>query len=286
MVVGTPAYMSPEQCRGEVIDARSDIYACGILLYQLVAGRLPFAGDNAMDLAVKHVRAEPPPIHTVLPTVNRDLERVILTSLGKWPAQRQESAKELKAQLEAVLPQLDDDGVVGRADATLPPSSGLGRRALQEHLDADSVSTLRTSPSATSDPDIAPTLTSEKAMLLSEREPIVRDRNHERDRERGRGLSPAALDATVPAGPLHFDDLAAHPARPLAPALPAQLPASISIPEPDHTLASVVAAPPAQWPPAAIAAPRPAGGTNGWLLIPLALVVGIVVGVLAYFLSK
>src|SRR5580693_165390 len=49
-VVGTPAYMSPEQCRGEPIDTRSDVYTAGILLYQLVAGRLPFSGDNAMDL--------------------------------------------------------------------------------------------------------------------------------------------------------------------------------------------------------------------------------------------
>src|SRR5262249_5265763 len=58
-VVGTPAYMSPEQCRGEPVDTRSDVYACGILLYQLVTGKLPFSSDNAMDLAVMHVRTPP-----------------------------------------------------------------------------------------------------------------------------------------------------------------------------------------------------------------------------------
>ena len=263
MVVGTPAYMSPEQCRGEVIDARSDIYACGILLYQLVAGRLPFAGDNAMDLAVKHVRSEPPPIHTVIPTVNRELERVILTSLGKWPAQRQASAHELKDQLEAILPELTDE-VLGRVEAAAPPSSGMARRAVQELLDGDSVSTLRTSPSATSDPDIAPTLTSEKALLPSEREPILR----------ARAPAPAPLDATVPAGPLHLDELV--PAPPKRP-----------IPEPDHTLASLVDARAAGWQPAPIAAqPRAPDGSSGWLLIPFALIVGIAVGVLAYFLSR
>jgi serine/threonine-protein kinase len=265
MVVGTPAYMSPEQCRGETIDARSDIYACGILLYQLVAGRLPFAGDNAMDLAVKHVRNEPPPIHTVIPTVNRDLERVILTSLGKWPAQRQASAIELKAQLEAVLPQLTDGAGERPEVFTAPPEPELRRRSLQEHLDGDAVSTLRTSPTAASDPDIAKTLTSEKAPL-------------------------PGLDATVAAGPLHVASPALRPieaARPTAVSAPARRP----IPEPDHTLASLVgelpnAAPPPAAPIAVAARAAAPAASSGWMLIPFALLVGIAVGVLAYFLAK
>ena len=256
MVVGTPAYMSPEQCRGEPIDPRSDIYACGILLYQLVAGRLPFAGDNAMDLAVKHVRSEPPPIHTVIPTVNRELERVILTALGKWPAQRQASALVLKGQLEAVLPELTDEMYTGgRVEATATPVSDASRRAAHELIDADSASTLRNSPNASSDPDIAKTLTSEKALLP-------------------RHDAPHPLDATVPAGPLHFEVLAAAPPK-------------RSIPEPDHTLASLVHARSAGWQSAPLAAKAPAAaGSSGWLLIPFALVVGIAVGVLAYFLAK
>ncbi len=66
-VVGTPAYMSPEQCRGETVDTRSDIYACGILLYHLVCGRLPFASQNPMDVAVMHVRTPPTPLEEVVP---------------------------------------------------------------------------------------------------------------------------------------------------------------------------------------------------------------------------
>jgi eukaryotic-like serine/threonine-protein kinase len=275
MVVGTPAYMSPEQCRGEIIDARSDIYACGILLYQLVAGRLPFTGDNAMDLAVKHVRSEPPPIHAVIPTVNRELERVILTALGKWPAQRQASAIVLKEQLEAILPELTD-GVGLVAEAAMPLSEpGVLRRALQEQLDGDSVTTLRTSPTAASEPDIAKTLTSEKAL--------------------------APLDATVPAGPLHLLDEPAtrpfHAPRPAAgaPAYAADLqpaaPPKRPIPEPEHTLASVMSSPselgPAPARPAPIAAPtRAPAARSGWLLIPFALVIGIAVGVLAYFFAR
>ena len=279
MVVGTPAYMSPEQCRGEIIDARSDIYACGILLYQLVAGRLPFAGDNAMDLAVKHVRSEPPPIHTVLSTVNRDLERVILTALGKWPAQRQASASVLKEQLEALLPRLTD-GIALAADAvTAPGALEIHRRAVQELLEGDAVSTLRSSPNASSDHDLAPTLTSEKALL--------------------------PLDATVPAGPLHFaDEPATRPFRAPRPAAGAPLPYAAdlapaatpkrSIPEPDHTLASLIGGPaelaPAPPRAAPLAAPTPAASgpasASGWILIPFALVVGIAVGVLAYFLAR
>jgi serine/threonine protein kinase len=280
MVVGTPAYMSPEQCRGETIDARSDVYACGILLYQLIAGRLPFAGDNAMDLAVKHVRSEPPPVHTVLPSVNRELERIILTALGKWPAQRQDSATALKAQLEAVLPQLTD-AVLSSAETSVarpPPEPELRHRSLQEVIDGDAVSTLRTSPGATSDPDIAKTLTSEKARI--------------------------PLDATVPAGPLPAEEPLTRPFRPVRPAagadpgfvadlLPIAAPKRAH-PEPDPTLASLlVGVPPALTtgpaPPLPIAAPTVVGASTGpgtWILIPFALLVGIAVGVLAYFLAR
>ncbi len=108
MVVGTPAYMSPEQCRGENVDARSDVYACGILLYQLVTGRLPFAGNNAMDYAVMHVRTQPTPPHEVVPRVHVELEALLLKALGKWPTMRQQSAGELGAELERLLPELSE----------------------------------------------------------------------------------------------------------------------------------------------------------------------------------
>jgi serine/threonine-protein kinase len=270
MVVGTPAYMSPEQCRGEIIDARSDIYACGILLYQLVAGRLPFAGDNAMDLAVKHVRSVPPPIHTLVPGVNRELERVVLTALGKWPAQRQESALVLKQQLEAILPDLTD-AVLPTAEVAIPaPDSGLRHRSVQELLDADSVSTLRTSPSATSDPDIAPTLTSEKALRpLDATLPALLDQPRARPLAAPR---PAAGAAPIPV----------IEARPAAPKLP--------VPAPDRTLASIVdvtpAPPPARAPVALVAPASPSFASSGWILIPFAMLIGVAVGALAYLLAR
>ena len=105
-VVGTPAYMSPEQCRGEPVDNRSDLYTCGILLYQLVCGRLPFSGDNAMDFAVKHVKAAPVPPQDVVPGIHPGLAAVILKALSKWPSHRQQSAAELRDALQALVPEL------------------------------------------------------------------------------------------------------------------------------------------------------------------------------------
>jgi serine/threonine-protein kinase len=106
VVVGTPAYMSPEQCRGEAIDGRSDVYACGVLLYQLVTGRTPFVGESPIDVAMAHVREEPPPPSTFAPGITAGLEAVILKALGKLPAERQQTARELSDELVALLPTL------------------------------------------------------------------------------------------------------------------------------------------------------------------------------------
>ncbi|APR77123.1 Serine/threonine protein kinase PrkC, regulator of stationary phase [Minicystis rosea] len=122
-VVGTPAYMSPEQCRGDPIDHRSDIYTCGILLYQLVTGRLPFAGDNAMDLAVKHVRTPPTPPEEVVPGVHRGLAAVILRALNKWPEERQQTAAEMRDALRALMPELSVTRLDLAGAAHPPPES-------------------------------------------------------------------------------------------------------------------------------------------------------------------
>jgi len=106
VIVGTPEYMSPEQCRGEGVDKRSDIYSCGILLYQLITGRLPFTGDSIVDIALQHIRQPAPKPSDFVPFVHAGLETIIMTALEKWPAQRQQSAVELKAALEKILPEL------------------------------------------------------------------------------------------------------------------------------------------------------------------------------------
>jgi serine/threonine-protein kinase len=152
MVVGTPAYMSPEQCRGEPIDVRSDIYACGILLYQLITGRLPFSGDHPMELALKHVRTPPPPPRAFMPAFNADLEALILRALSKWPAQRQQSAVELKAELARVYPALASRAHDPPLSTPAQPSAfasfdeaPLSVRSAQALFDPEAVASLRSS---------------------------------------------------------------------------------------------------------------------------------------------
>ncbi len=107
-VIGTPEYMSPEQARGIApVDARTDVYACGVLLYQLVTGHLPFMGESPIDVILQHVERAPAPPSTLVPRLHPGLERVILRALAKWPAQRQQSARALGDEMIALLPELD-----------------------------------------------------------------------------------------------------------------------------------------------------------------------------------
>jgi serine/threonine-protein kinase len=105
--IGTPYYMSPEQCRGRAVDGRSDIYSVGVMLYELFCGRLPFSGGAYMDVLFAHVERPPSPPSRWAP-VDPRVERVILDCLKKDPALRPQSPEEL---LERILPLLKDGAV-------------------------------------------------------------------------------------------------------------------------------------------------------------------------------
>jgi len=100
MVLGTPLYMSPEQARGTTVDARSDIYSMGVLLYQCVTGALPFTADSPIAIAMKHVTQAPIPPRAIDPAIPERLERGILKTLAKDPAQRFQTADEFAEFLE------------------------------------------------------------------------------------------------------------------------------------------------------------------------------------------
>ncbi len=94
LVSGTPSYMSPEQARGTKVDHRTDIYSLGIILYELVAGRVPFEGDTAITVIFKHINESPPPIEGVPP----ELQEVIDKALTKYPEDRYNSGHELMVE--------------------------------------------------------------------------------------------------------------------------------------------------------------------------------------------
>jgi beta-lactam-binding protein with PASTA domain/predicted Ser/Thr protein kinase len=98
-VIGTAAYLSPEQARGEHVDARSDIYSAGCLLYELVTGTPPFTGDSPVAVAYQHVREDPKPPSEFDPALSKDVDAVILKAMAKNPANRYQSADEMREDL-------------------------------------------------------------------------------------------------------------------------------------------------------------------------------------------
>jgi serine/threonine-protein kinase len=125
-VAGTPEYMSPEQCQGMVLDARSDVYACGMLMYELATGKLPFTGDDAALTARRQVTEEPPPPSAFMPDIDPLFESVILKAIAKDPAARQQSMRQLRAELRELLAPVAvsmDTATDSRASLMVPGSS-------------------------------------------------------------------------------------------------------------------------------------------------------------------
>jgi serine/threonine-protein kinase len=98
-VIGTAQYLSPEQARGEAVDARSDVYAAGCVLFELLCGHPPFVGDSPVAVAYQHVREDPPPPSASNRDVTPDLDAVVLKALAKNPANRYQSAAEMRADV-------------------------------------------------------------------------------------------------------------------------------------------------------------------------------------------
>jgi eukaryotic-like serine/threonine-protein kinase len=102
-VIGTAQYLSPEQAKGEHVDARSDIYSTGCLLYELLTGRPPFMGDSPVSVAYQHVREEPLPPSQFDPEVSPELDAIVLKALAKNPENRYQSADEMRADIDRAL---------------------------------------------------------------------------------------------------------------------------------------------------------------------------------------
>jgi eukaryotic-like serine/threonine-protein kinase len=102
-VIGTAHYLSPEQARGEHVDARSDVYSTGCLLYELLTGGPPFSGDSAVAVAYQHVREDPVPPSRIEPDVPAAIDAIVLKAMAKNPANRYQTAGEMRADIERAL---------------------------------------------------------------------------------------------------------------------------------------------------------------------------------------
>ncbi|MDX3638683.1 Stk1 family PASTA domain-containing Ser/Thr kinase [Streptomyces sp. MB09-02B] len=102
-VIGTAQYLSPEQAKGEQVDARSDLYSTGCLLYELLTVRPPFVGDSPVAVAYQHVREEPQPPSVFDPEITPEMDAIVLRALVKDPDYRYQSADEMRADIEACL---------------------------------------------------------------------------------------------------------------------------------------------------------------------------------------
>jgi len=101
-IIGTAQYLSPEQAKGTTVDHRSDIYSVGVVLYELVTGRVPFTGDTAVEIAMRHLSSVPEPPSALREDVPHELDMVILRALAKDPDDRYQTAEEMDAELDRV----------------------------------------------------------------------------------------------------------------------------------------------------------------------------------------
>jgi len=102
IVVGTPDYISPEQAKGAALDHRTDIYSTGVVFYEIFSGTLPFEGDSALGVVLKHIQEEAPPIETKNPEIDPKIARIVMKSIEKDPDKRYQSMTELSRDLSEV----------------------------------------------------------------------------------------------------------------------------------------------------------------------------------------
>jgi serine/threonine-protein kinase len=101
-IVGTPHYLAPEQIEGRDPDRRADVYACGVVLYELFTDQLPFDGGNPMDVLMHHLKTEPRPPRELAPEMPPALDALVLRCLAKDPARRPRDAGTLLDELEQI----------------------------------------------------------------------------------------------------------------------------------------------------------------------------------------
>jgi serine/threonine-protein kinase len=131
-IMGTAQYLSPEQAQGHAVTARSDLYSIGIILYELLTGRVPFEADSAVTIALKQVNEAPLPPTQVNPSVTPELESVVLRALEKEPTDRFADADEFIAALDAAASRIPSPSAIAAAEAAAAalPAAAMGAGAI------------------------------------------------------------------------------------------------------------------------------------------------------------
>jgi eukaryotic-like serine/threonine-protein kinase len=149
-IIGTPRYMSPEQCEEQPVDARSDIYSLGVVVYEMLAGEAPFEGGSSTRLLMAHVAEPPPPLREKRPDIPPEIEGVVMRALDKNPDRRPQSALEFAREFERAAgftqPEADADrtGAFSRINVPLaqPDIVPVGASQPLEAIEAEDEETL------------------------------------------------------------------------------------------------------------------------------------------------
>jgi serine/threonine protein kinase/Flp pilus assembly protein TadD len=163
LLLGTLAYMSPEQARGKRVDARTDIFSFGILLYEMVTGHSPFTGETTSDIIAAILKTDPPPVFFHAPAAPAELERIVTKSIAKSLEERYQTAKDLLIDLKRLKHQLEIEGELERSRASESlsrPAQGSGPISA-----AEMVSQAQTMPSLASGEALAGKLRRHKTGL-------------------------------------------------------------------------------------------------------------------------
>lgn len=118
LIMGTPEYMAPEQVSGKPVDERADIYALGVILFEMLTGRVPFTGDSPIAVGFQQLKDPPPSPRSLNPQIPEEVERIILKALEKEPIRRYRTVDELRKDVESALPRF-------AAAATAPQTSSV-----------------------------------------------------------------------------------------------------------------------------------------------------------------
>ncbi|HYE13344.1 MAG TPA: serine/threonine-protein kinase, partial [Pyrinomonadaceae bacterium] len=161
VMIGTPRYMSPEQCDGATLTPASDVYSLGVILYEMLTGQTPFTGATPLALALKHSSETPRPPRELVQTIPPALESLVLRALAKAPEERQRDAGELRRELYEVAERLGLEHSAGFSAPTIETLRDAGTETPSGRLVIDIERMRRSRAASASTTEAAPTGTDE-----------------------------------------------------------------------------------------------------------------------------